>query len=347
MQHLVSIIMPAYNAEKYIAESIRSVLAQTYQDWELIVTDDGSTDKTAEIVQGFSSTDDRIKYIFQQNGGLGKARNTGIKAARGDLIAFLDSDDLWLREKLALQIEMLEETGADLVFCDAFIFPEDDTTNETRSFSMIYGRFQGAGRYNAGDMYRLLLVSNPIPVLSVLVRKEILDGTGLFEEDERYWGCEDYDLWFKLVGRGAVFYGSDGKLGRYRFHANAMSRKIAKIYRAEIAVLERYKPGPGPDYNKLKERIKETYRLVIATLIKENRLDEAGESVKALAVWDSRGLVTLLQRALIRAMPGRFNPVSERLYKAEQLIKSIKSIRGRRTMSRLKRFWRKLSPERA
>src|SRR5919106_5413407 len=98
--NLVSVIMPAYNAEKYIAGSIRSVIVQTYSDWELIVVDDGSTDSTATVVQEFVARDPRIKYIFQENGRLGKARNTGIRNSSGPLIAFLDSDDLWVPIKL-------------------------------------------------------------------------------------------------------------------------------------------------------------------------------------------------------------------------------------------------------
>src|SRR5262249_61710555 len=105
---LVSIIMPAYNAGKYIADSIQSVLAQTYSDWELIVVDDGSTDNTATVVQQFVTRDSRIKYFFQENGRLGKARNTGIKNASGSLIAFLDSDDLWLETQLELSFQPLE-----------------------------------------------------------------------------------------------------------------------------------------------------------------------------------------------------------------------------------------------
>src|SRR5262249_23306047 len=104
---VVSIIMPAYNAGKYIADSIQSVLAQTYSDWELIVVDDGSADNTASIVQQFVTRDSRINYFFQENGRLGKARNTGIKEARGALIAFLDSDDLWLETKLELQLQAM------------------------------------------------------------------------------------------------------------------------------------------------------------------------------------------------------------------------------------------------
>jgi glycosyltransferase involved in cell wall biosynthesis len=342
--HLVSIIMPVYNGEKYIAESIRSAQEQTYRNWELIVTDDGSVDGTAEIVRAFCQADPRVRYVYQPNGGLGNARNTGIRASRGELVAFLDADDLWLREKLALQTRMMEEMKASVVFSDAFIFPEDDVMNEERSFATIYGRFKGAGRFDSAGMYRLLLEMNPIPVLTVLLRRDLLDAAGRFEEDARYRGCEDYELWFKLAERGAVFYGHEGKLARYRFHSGAMSRNVHRMYRAEIAVLEKHRPGPGPEYDKLSKRIKETYRLIISFLIKEERVGEAAEALRELSRWDRWGSTTLAQRALIRALPRRFNSVSERLYKAEQLFKSIWSIRGRRTLSRLKGLSRKLRP---
>src|SRR5689334_9654380 len=140
---LVSVIMPAYNAEKYIAESIRSVLAQTYADWELIVVDDGSSDNTGGVVREFVARDSRIKYVFQENGRLGKARNTGIANARGELIAFLDSDDLWLETKLAAQTRALSENEADVVFCDCYIFKDENTADERTRFGSFSGKFSG------------------------------------------------------------------------------------------------------------------------------------------------------------------------------------------------------------
>ena len=130
---LVSIIMPAYNAEKYIADSIRSVLAQTYSNWELIVVDDGSTDRTANIVREFAGHDSRVRYIFQENGRLGKARNTGIANAAGSLIAFLDSDDLWIPRKLQMQLQAMSENSADVVFSNAYVFTDDNPDNETET----------------------------------------------------------------------------------------------------------------------------------------------------------------------------------------------------------------------
>jgi teichuronic acid biosynthesis glycosyltransferase TuaG len=210
---LISIIMPAYNAERYIAESIRSVLAQTYQNWELIIVDDGSTDRTAEIAQSFVLADSRVKYIFQQNTKVAAARNRGIGKAAGDLIAFLDSDDLWMPEKLERQEAAMRDGNMDVVFCSGFIFTGDDTTDESTPYPSIKGKFDGAA------MFKLLLVevANRIPVLSVIVRREALLDAGLFDESPAlYYGAEDYDLWVRIARRGEVFYGMDERLVRYR-----------------------------------------------------------------------------------------------------------------------------------
>ena len=110
IEPLVSIIMPAYNSEKYISESIESVIKQTYQNWELLITDDKSQDSTRTIVKSYSKKDPRIKLFFNsENGGAGVARNNSIKEANGRFIAFLDADDIWLPEKLEKQINFMLE----------------------------------------------------------------------------------------------------------------------------------------------------------------------------------------------------------------------------------------------
>jgi len=111
---LVSIIVPVYNGERYLAEAIESALAQTYRPIEIIVVDDGSTDRTADVARTFSET---VRYYYQPNSGSGAARNTGIQKARGSFLAFIDADDLWVKEKLSLQMPALEsETALDMVF---------------------------------------------------------------------------------------------------------------------------------------------------------------------------------------------------------------------------------------
>ncbi|MBB1295369.1 glycosyltransferase family 2 protein [Pseudoalteromonas sp. SR41-4] len=114
---LVSIIMPAYNAEKYIKQSIESVISQSYSNWELLITDDRSTDETQRIVEEYASKDPRIKlYINSENGGAGVARNNSIKQANGRFIAFLDADDQWLPEKLTRQLNFMLKNNYAFTF---------------------------------------------------------------------------------------------------------------------------------------------------------------------------------------------------------------------------------------
>ncbi|MFZ1798893.1 MAG: glycosyltransferase family 2 protein, partial [Chitinophagaceae bacterium] len=122
---LISIIMPAYNVEKFIERTIKSIIAQTYKHWELIIIDDGSTDGTKKIIDTYLNIDTRIKYVYQENGRQGKARNKGIENAQSDLIAFMDADDMLLPEMLQEQFTLLKQTNADLVFSSVDYVDED------------------------------------------------------------------------------------------------------------------------------------------------------------------------------------------------------------------------------
>ena len=353
LSQTVSIIMPAYNAEKYIAESIRSVLAQSYSNWELIVINDGSTDKTEEIVRAYAS-DDRIKYILQRNGGQGKARNKGIKSSTGTLIAFLDSDDLWAENKLELQVRALNEMGVDLVFSDGFFFTGTDSSNERCKFSENYGRFARFGKFSGPQMFDLLLEHNSIPTLSVLARKSLLLEVGLFEEEGiTSVKCEDYDLWLRLAKNGAVFYGMQQPLVRYRIHPEASSRKAYEMATAEITVVKKHIHESALDKETIRKRIGVLYEYMLWTLLDEYRMEEAKQCVEDVLMWSLykrkdvyRNLITalvdngkfaeatelidelsnlnktdvisLLQKGLIRVYPKAYNFISKQiLYRTE------------------------------
>lgn len=312
MQPLVSVIMPAYNAEKYIADSIQSVVDQTYSNWELVVVDDGSTDKTAHIAKQFLAKDSRIKYVFQQNGRLGKARNTGIENSTGSLIAFLDSDDLWLPEKLQRQVPVLIEKAADVVYSNGFIFYDPGPPSGPTEFSVVSGRVEGS------KMFDSLLMQNNIPVLSVLLRSEVFKNAGPFEESLPYHGCEDYDLWLKAGARAAVFYGMTDKLFRYRRHNLAMTHKQSKVLKPTLRVINRHIDAGGLSENQKRTRLRSLYRQLIGALIEEGELGEAKELLKEFATWDKSGIVTSLQKLLMKISPRGFNVISkECLYRAE------------------------------
>jgi len=126
MNDLVSIITPCYNSSKYIAQMMDSVLAQTYPNWELLITDDCSTDNSREIVQSYCEKDPRIKlFILENNSGAGVARNKSIEEAKGRYIAFLDSDDLWRPEKLEKQLEFMQKNNYKFVTCQTLVIEED------------------------------------------------------------------------------------------------------------------------------------------------------------------------------------------------------------------------------
>lgn len=125
-KHLISVVMPAYNAEKYIAAAIESVIAQTYTNWELIIINDCSADNTFEIAQQFAIRDPRIKVLNNaENLGVAKTRNKGLDAATGSWVALLDSDDIWYSDKLEKQLETANSTGADIIYCSYGMIDEN------------------------------------------------------------------------------------------------------------------------------------------------------------------------------------------------------------------------------
>jgi teichuronic acid biosynthesis glycosyltransferase TuaG len=211
----VSVIMPAYNASDYIQESINSVIAQTFTNWELIIVDDGSTDKTSVIIENYCNQDERIKYYYQENGKQGKARNFGVSLANAKYIAFLDADDLWMPEKLEIQLQQIEEKNVDLVFSDSYKFYDDDSSDKSRKMNVSDITLKG------NEALKLFLQANRIPILTVLVKKEKIILVETFSEKMVIQNAEDYHLWLKLIISGCVFYGSDEVLASYRIHSKS------------------------------------------------------------------------------------------------------------------------------
>lgn len=122
----ISVIMPVYNGESFLLDSIRSVLDQTYKNLELIIIDDGSTDGGKDIIFDIKNRDNRVKYLYKDNSGQGSARNLGIKNSEGSFIAFIDSDDVWEKEKIEKQILFFENNkDANFLFCDSICFGDD------------------------------------------------------------------------------------------------------------------------------------------------------------------------------------------------------------------------------
>lgn len=216
MQKLVSIIVPAYNVEAYIAETIESVIVQTYTNWELIIVDDGSTDGTADIVKQYALTDPRIQYHYQTNGRQGKARNTAIKHANGELLAFLDADDLWPPNKLETQIEIFDLFPVDFVYTNGVVF-QGNINQVVSTFTI------PEGLQDESFIFEKLLNGYSFPNLSVMVKTKNLRDIEGFEEDLRIQNAEDYQMWLRLADNSCVMYGLNKPLFYYRKHPNQVT----------------------------------------------------------------------------------------------------------------------------
>lgn len=310
--------MPAYNTEKFIGESIQSVVDQTYANWELLVVDDGSTDKTADIIHQHAAQDNRVKYLFQQNGRQAKARNTAIENSHGALIAFLDADDLWLPEKLERQLLALETTNADVVYSNGFIIYEPGAIPGATDFPIVPGTIEGR------KILDVLLLQNRIPVQSVLVRMESYRKAGPFDESPQFHGCEDYEMWLRLAESGALFHGMNENLIKYRRHPSATTHQNSGWLKPALRVVRHHIDAGTLDERTKRNRLRRLYRDVIAALLEEGKLAEAKEFLREFSAWDKSGIVTSLQKLLMKVSPGSFNTISrECLYRAEWHLQKL------------------------
>ena len=225
----VSIIIPAYNTSQYIAETLDSVFAQTFKDYEVIVINDGSPD-TPELEKVLQPYRDRILYLKQENRGLAGARNTGVRHAQGKYVAFLDSDDCWFPEFLESQLGLLEGAGVpDLVYADSL-----DVGNAPGHPH----RFMEANPSRGVPTFESLLVGKCVVVVScVVARKQALIDAGLF--DERLRSVEDYDLWLRVAHRGGRIAYQEKVLAKRRVRPDSLSAAAVRMKECHLQVLEK------------------------------------------------------------------------------------------------------------
>lgn len=242
---LVSVVMPAYNAAPYLEAAIRSVLEQDYPAVELIVVDDGSSDGTPEFAAGFG---ERVRVLCQQNAGPAAARNRGMAAARGELVAFLDADDVWLPGKLRAQVDYLRDHPEVGVVYGGFLRWSAAPDGSFGPPPVPPGADPGEPlvREQSGWIYTGLLFDNIVHVITAMLRKPVIDRLGGFDETLRTG--EDYDFWLRA---SRLFQAA--KLNRtlawYRLHA-ASTTRVPRAenneYRVLSKMLKQY-GATGPD----------------------------------------------------------------------------------------------------
>ena len=222
----ISIIMPAYNASKNIQKSIDSVLSQTYKNWELFIINDCSTDNTLGIIQEYRKSDNRIKLInLEENSGVANARNQGIKRATGSLVAFLDSDDYWTKNKLKKQRNFMLVNNYKFTYSNFHVVNDEGVLLDTRIAP------------NKSD-YKTLLKSNHIGCLTVMVDTQLIK-----ENLMKTIGHEDYLTWLSILKKEIIAYNTNETLGYYRISKDSLSGskiKAAKwqwnIYTNELGI---------------------------------------------------------------------------------------------------------------
>lgn len=220
---LVSIITPSYNSERFISATIESVLAQTYQNWEMIIADDCSTDRTLAIVEQYARADQRIKHInLGKNSGPAIARNSAIEQASGRYLAFLDDDDIWLPEKLEKQVQFMQDHQIAFSFTKYAQMTEDGTVMNTRLAI-------------PDDVnYEQLLKHNVIGCLTVMLDTSMIGPVRMVNLRSR----QDFVTWLALCKQGYTAYGLQEILAQYRIVSTSvssnkfkMAKQMWKVYR--------------------------------------------------------------------------------------------------------------------
>ncbi len=227
---LVSIVIPAYNQERFIAQAIASALAQTHAWVEVIVVDDGSTDQTGEIAARF---DDHasLTVVHQPNAGLPAARNRGLAEARGEFVCFLDSDDYLAPTYLERLLPALEaDPSVAMAYCDVQMVDLDG--EPAGDFSVAAAR-----RIVTGDIFESLLIGGYFPPHTVLLRRAVLAEAGAF--DLALGGHADYELWLRLSALGHRAHFVDARLASYRVYEGSMSRDVTHMRTSRVLALER------------------------------------------------------------------------------------------------------------
>lgn len=267
----VSVITPAWNAAAFLPETIDSVQAQTVTDWEMLIVDDGSTDETAAVVRAYAARDPRIRLLQQANAGPSAARNHAMRAARGGVFAFLDSDDRWAPEFLAAQLEMFER------------YP--DTGLVTGNGIFDGGPFDGTPTRPVTSDCPILTLTDLIThessvFIMTVFRRAVFDTIGGM--DETQWTSEDYDFWLRAAAAGFVFRRNPQPLGWYRVRGTSLSRNRVRMLQGMLRTFDKTRARVADDAAALRAVERQIARFE-AELLLEHAKDalEAGQYADA------------------------------------------------------------------
>ena len=280
----ISVIIPVYNRQNLISRAIKSVQRQSFPVNEIIIVDDGSTDQTSEIVKSLidapsSSKSFQIRLIQQSNLGVSAARNTGIRYARGDWLAFLDSDDEWKEEKIQKQIDALTlHPAMQICHTDEIWVRNGKRVNPMKKHAK-----------PDGDIFPQCLPLCCVSPSSVLIKKDVLETVGLF--DETLPACEDYDMWLRIFSRFPIVLVDQKLLVKYGGHEDQLSRKYWGMdrfrVRALIKILEQGSLDPRQQELAIQTLLAKL-GILIQGFEKRKKFNEARQYLEMYDQWDSQ-----------------------------------------------------------
>lgn len=243
---LVSVVIPLFNGEAFIAECLASVYAQTYAPTEVLVVDDGSNDNSVAIVEAFPG---EKKIIRQRNGEVSRARNTGITNANGEFVAFLDQDDLWLPDKISRQVAMfLRADPIDVVFTNLLkLYPSGQRRLQKDKHAL-------ALALTDENLFATLALKNLLMPSAVMVRRQSIIAAGLFAEE--FKTCGDYEMWLRMAALGMRFRYLPEALTLYRQHGKNTSKSTATMHHDRLLAITRTFANPAlvPQHQKIGPR---------------------------------------------------------------------------------------------
>jgi len=311
----VSVVIPFYRAH-YLGDAIQSVRAQTFTDYELVVVDDGSPDRNEVDRLGFAE-DGRIRYLRQENQGPAAARNTALRAARGQFVAFLDSDDTWESTYLQEQIDGLtRDSGLDVIYCNALMMGQPETDRRAL--------MESTGPRELATCTSLLREEYTVYLSGVVARRDLILAAGLF--DERFVHGEDFDLWTRMLKRGARMGFQPRVLLNRRLHGDSLSSDSLTHSEKALLVVEKFQARTDLT---AAERAAVEWR--IRSLSAEARLERAK---RAMASGDFAEASRALKDANEFHRSWKLKTVRLLLHLWPSMIAKVHSVRERRRMAR-------------
>lgn len=298
----VSVIIPNYNTSAYLPDALKSVLGQTYTDFEVVVVDDGSTDHSRELVESFQAAfQGKLHYVYQSNQGLPAARNTGIRNSTGEFIALLDADDVWLERRLERSVAMMDrKPEVGLVHAKV---ARIDTAGNVFEIPPI-----PHAKYLSGSIANYIYTRRAhLPVATIMFRRCCLEQAGVFDETMR--ATEDRDMWFRIAEHYPVAH-IDEILAYYRISPTSMSRDSERMFKWQMYFIEKHRRRGACSRMAARHAVANLYREAGDALFGQGELSESLRKYLKAAVCYPLSLpnIYMLLRATIEPVLSRLRP---------------------------------------